>query len=1107
MKIDKGVAGCIINKNNKRSITINMINTITKSNGEVVPFDPDKLNRWAAWADRSGADWSTISLDAVSKLQDGCSSQDVNKAIISACMDQFDEASFKLAGRVMAGMIYKEAYGSFKNIPTLSEHINNMVKLGYWEKMDYSEEEVEHLNNILDHSKDLDLNYSEIKQLNDKYLIRDRVKKITKESPQMMYMGMAMANMSNQPKDRRLKDVEKLYHYLSVKAINAPTPFMSYLRTPHHNYASCCVATCNDTIPSLSAADHIYYMMTANSAGIGSHLKTRSAGDPIREGTVEHQGKFGYINAISAMVKANLQGGRGGAATVHLCALDPEIFMMLKLRNVKTPSERRISGVQYSFGYNKLFAKKVKDDKEWLLISYLHAPDLWEAMYSDDEDLFETLYNKYLEKDVPKKIVSAKELAVLSLVQGVETGGVYQENSTEMNKHTPFKDSIYSSNLCVAPETQILTDKGYIPIADLEDETVNVWNGEEFSETVVRKTGVNQKLVRVVTSSGQELECTPYHKFYIFNGYGKPYVEKRANELKSGDKLAKFDLPVISGDVQMDKPYLNGFYTGDGCSFKGKNIVYLYGEKRLLSEEFSKYEHTYYIKQEDQDREVFHMTNLKDKYFVPCENFSIDSRLEWLAGWLDADGCVYRNGDNQQLTGSSVEKEFLLEVQRMLQTLGVSAKLNEATEAGYRKLPMNDGSGGLGDFWCKESWRLLITSCDVYKLMELGLGLYLKRLKVVKKLPQRDAKQFSKVVSVTDEGRFDDTFCLNEPKRHMAMFNGILTGQCKEIALPTKGYDCVTDLYKEEETSGEIGLCNLAAIVAGRVPDEELPELYYYALLMVDNVISLMEYPFPNLSFTAQARRSVAIGLTNLANYMAKNNKKYSTADGKEFIHRVAEKHSYLLHSASLALAKEKGVCDWIDKTKYPEGWLPIDSYNKNVDKIVKQDLLCDWETLRAEIKEVGGIRNSVLEGMMPNESSSIATNGTNSILPVRSLKVVKTNAGNTTKFIAPDYEEFGSNYEIAWNIPSKDLIDVYGIFQKFCGQAISSDLYIDQSKGGKVSESKLLSDWLRMTMLGVKTRYYINTKTASGDKEDKAPEVEELEGDDKGCSSGACTI
>jgi ribonucleoside-diphosphate reductase alpha chain len=343
----------------------------------------------------------------------------------------------------------------------------------------------------------------------------------------------------------------------------------------------------------------------------------------------------------------------------------------------------------------------------------------------------------------------------------------------------------------------------------------------------------------------------------------------------------------------------------------------------------------------------------------------------------------------------------------------------------------------------------------------------------------------------------------------MGVFNGILTSQCKEIALPTRGYDSVVDLYKEEDTSGEIGLCNLAAIVAGRVSEEELPELYYYTLLMVDNVISHMDYPFPNLKFTAQARRSVAIGITNLANHMARNGMRYSTNAGKEFAHRLAEQHSYLLHRASLEISKEKGVCSWMDRTKYPEGWLPIDTYNKNVDKVVSQELIYDWKSLRKEIIDNGGIRNSVLEGYMPNESSSIATNGTNSILPVRSLKVVKTNAGNTTKFIAPDYEEFGSNYEIAWDIPSKHLIDIYAIFQKFCGQAISADLYVDQSTGTKVSEASLLTDWMRMTMLGVKTRYYVNTKTSSGDKEDKgsASEIEMLDGEDKGCSSGGCSI
>lgn len=750
-----------------------MITKVKKSDGTIVPFDPAKLNQKGEWADEEGSEWPSVVLDAVSKLQEGCSTKDIDNALISACTDHFTTDSFKLAGRILMGTIYKEAYGGFDKIPTLLEHFATMRRLGYWTDLDYSPQEIAELEKHLVHERDLSLSYSELKQLNDKYLLRDRVKEITLESPQMMYMGMAMANMENQPSDRRMEDVLKLYNFLSRKAINAPTPFMCFLRTPHKNYASCCVATCEDTIPSLSAADHIYYNMTAASAGIGAHLKTRSAGDPVRGGTVKHQGKFGYINAVHAMVKANLQNSRGGAATMHIHALDPEIETMLSLSNIKTPEERRIM-LQYSFGYSKLLAKKVKNKENWMLISYLHAPDLWEASYSGDGELFETLYNKYEQSELPKTFVSAYDLVLQSLIEGVESGRVYQHNTEEMNRHTPFIDTIYSSNLC------------------------------------------------------------------------------------------------------------------------------------------------------------------------------------------------------------------------------------------------------------------------------------------------------------------------------------------QEIALPTKGYKDVMDLYKEEETSGEIGLCNLAATVAGRVSEEEYEELVYYTLLMVDNVISIMQYPFPNLAYTAQARRSVGIGITNLAHDMAKKGYKYSSPEGKQYIHRLMESHSFYLHKASLRLAKEKGTAKWMDKTKYPQGWLPIDTYNKNVDKIVSQELLHDWEGLRKEIVDFGGIRNSVLEAFMPNESSSVATNGTNSILPIRSLKIVKTSAGKTIKFIVPDAEELANEYEIAWKIPAKDLVDVYAIVQKFCGQAISADLYLDQTNGNTPA-SALLSIWMRMTMLGIKTRYYINTKTPSGDKEEQ-PDIEE-QADEKGCSLGGCTL
>ncbi|AUR93351.1 hedgehog/hint domain protein [Vibrio phage 1.187.O._10N.286.49.F1] len=461
---------------------------------------------------------------------------------------------------------------------------------------------------------------------------------------------------------------------------------------------------------------------------------------------------------------------------------------------------------------------------------------------------------------------------------------------------------IKASNLCVAPETQILIKSGYTPIAELEDESVEVWNGKAWSTTVVSKTGTNQKLLKVITSSGQELECTPYHKWYVFDGYGKPCKVKRTHELKVGDKLEKFDLPIIEGVKSLEKAHLNGFYTGDGCHFNGKSIVYLYAEKRKMSEEFRTYPHTYYLKQENQDREVFHMTGLRDKFFVPNEGYTIQSRLEWLAGWMDADGSVYNNGSNQQLIGSSIEKEFLLEVQRMLQTLGVSAKLNEAAEEGYRKLPLNDGSGDLGDFWCQKSWRLIITSCDVFKLMTLGLGQYLRRIKLVERLPQRDAKQFNKIVSVVDEGRVDDTYCFTEVERGRGMFNGILTGNCNEIALPQDKDHTFT--------------CVLSSLNLSKY-DEYEDDTIFWAIAFLDCVVSEMLQQAEGLRGLEKAvnftKKSRALGLGTLGwhSYLQNKMLPFDGLHAHILNNKVFKDVSEQANNASLKLGEIYGTPEW----------------------------------------------------------------------------------------------------------------------------------------------------------------------------------------------------
>lgn len=366
------------------------------------------------------------------------------------------------------------------------------------------------------------------------------------------------------------------------------------------------------------------------------------------------------------------------------------------------------------------------------------------------------------------------------------------------NKAQVFKDNnlkVQASNLCVAPETKVLTREGYEVIGDLEGQEVDVWNGQEWSTITVVKTGTNQKLIKVSTNFNQEIECTPYHKFYVQVGSprrGGRVVVKQAQDLKQGDKLIKFELPVIEGTEVFNSAYTNGFYSGDGCFYKGKGFVYLYHDKQKLLDKMQNVKNVHTDEKQNRQTVYFKEGTLKDKYFVPLDNYTIKSRLEWLAGICDSDGTVSRNGLNESLQISSTQLTFLQEIQLMLQTLGVTSTINEACEEGWKDMPLNDGSGETGKFFCQKAYRLLINSNSLFKLSELGFET--NRLQWNKRKPHRECNRFMTIKSVEDLGRVDDTYCFTEPKRNMGMFNGILTGQCNEVNLPANeeySFTCV----------------------------------------------------------------------------------------------------------------------------------------------------------------------------------------------------------------------------------------------------------------------------------------------------------------------------
>lgn len=328
------------------------------------------------------------------------------------------------------------------------------------------------------------------------------------------------------------------------------------------------------------------------------------------------------------------------------------------------------------------------------------------------------------------------------------------------------KEDETGRNACVSGSTRILTSRGYLPIEKLVGTTCDVWNGSAWSSVSPFSTGENA-LYRVSFSDGTHLDCTAYHKFVLAGN-----VRVCADELNFGDRLEKFEMPVVDfgEDFEGVDAYSQGFYSGDGNSGYGHSWVYepkYCCADRLVGDVSDK---------ETFGRREWKHGLMQPKNWVPL-NTSLDFRLNWFAGLIDADGCVTRDKNGNGLQVTSVDPEFLNEVRLMLTTLGVRAKVAGGVPEGWRKLP--DGNGGLKEYFCKETARLLVGNTDTKALVDLGLKT--SRLDISDSAPQRDARRFVTVVSVVDLNKVEETFCFTEREFNLGTFEGIVTGQCCEV--------------------------------------------------------------------------------------------------------------------------------------------------------------------------------------------------------------------------------------------------------------------------------------------------------------------------------------
>ena len=145
----------------------------------------------------------------------------------------------------------------------------------------------------------------------------------------------------------------------------------------------------------------------------------------------------------------------------------------------------------------------------------------------------------------------------------------------------------------------------------------------------------------------------------------------------------------------------------------------------------------------------------------------------------------------------------------------------------------------------------------------------------------------------------------------------------------------------ENDKDGEIGVCILAAVNWLEIKDDhEMESVCEVIVRMLDSLIEHQDYFVPAAENFAKKRRSLGVGVSNLAALLAKEGLKYWDTKAPNFVAKWMEKTSYYLIKASVEMAKEFGKCEKFDRTKFSQGILPIDTYKKDVDEFITEPII-----------------------------------------------------------------------------------------------------------------------------------------------------------------------
>lgn len=440
---------------------------VIKADGRKVPFEPQKIRTWVRWAVNNLENQIEMEYYILKEVlkrlpENEIKTSEIHRAIINVCIDKEEVEYSRVAANLEIATIHKKQ-SELLNIfrPDTASFMDFVQALeleglysGDW-LTEINEENESLVNSWFDELESRDLEYWTVKQWSDKY--SKKLKGYAVETPALGALANAIGYHGVTPL------AFQVAQDIMYSKLNLPTPSTNGVRDGSFDSISCCVIESEDTTESLDVAEHIASRMTAKKAGIGIMLNTRSKGDSVRNGSVEHLGKAPLYRSLEAAVKKYTQVTRGGSATMTMRCIDPDIMDMLRWKTQKIDLAQRIDKIDYEMAYNDAFVHAILREEDWYLFSYHMGREVHDAFHYEAEEYMEVV-KKAVQAGIPYTKVKAIDVLQQMLEARGETGRTYVHNVTTSNRHTPFIDTIKQSNLCMEI---MLPTKGFKNMNDL----------------------------------------------------------------------------------------------------------------------------------------------------------------------------------------------------------------------------------------------------------------------------------------------------------------------------------------------------------------------------------------------------------------------------------------------------------------------------------------------------------------------------------------------------------------------------------------------------------------------------------------------------------------